>query len=202
MNESVSDWDDCRTAPATLGLLTFMFFNYVFKASALWDDAFYKSIYSSVCPSVCVFTVEVPFKRLFAPTSQCLISNIFRDSESLGKSNGKKCSQIWNFLLWSGLKLPKCLQLHYRWLAVCFTKLSILVKVSWLKRHIGNSFVFIPLYLQRFNHFSLFFENLGTKKQGISLTLWWLSIWSSTASSLTKVAWQKGPLCHQKYLNF
>ena len=54
-----------------------------FKASALWADAFYKSKCPSACPSVrpsvCVFTFEVPFKRLFAPTSKSRISNIFRD---------------------------------------------------------------------------------------------------------------------------
>ena len=33
------------------------------------------------------------FKRLFAPTSKSLMSNIFRDSESFGKSNEKKGSQ-------------------------------------------------------------------------------------------------------------
>ena len=50
----------------------------------------------SICPSVCVsvrlfvrvFTFEVPFKHLFALTSR--MSNIFRDLESSGKSNGKK----------------------------------------------------------------------------------------------------------------
>ena len=78
----------------------------LFKASALWADAFYKSkcpsvrlsvcpsVRLSVCPSVCLFTFEVPFNGLFAPTSQSRMSNIFRDSESLGKSNGKKWSQI------------------------------------------------------------------------------------------------------------
>ena len=70
----------------------------IFKASALWADAFYKSkclsVCPCVCPSVCVFTFEVPFKRLFAPSSQSWMSNIFRDSESLGKSNGKKWSNI------------------------------------------------------------------------------------------------------------
>ena len=70
----------------------------IFKASALWADAFYKSICPSVCLfvclSVCLFTFEVPFKRLFAPTSRSRMSKIFRDSESLGKSNGKKWSQI------------------------------------------------------------------------------------------------------------
>ena len=47
-----------------------------------------------VCLSVCLFTFEVPFKRLFAPTSRSRMSKTFRDSESLGKSNGKKWSQI------------------------------------------------------------------------------------------------------------
>ena len=49
------------------------------------------------------FTFEVPFNGLFAPTSQSRMSNIFRDSESLGKSNGKKWSNIWTFLFGSGL---------------------------------------------------------------------------------------------------
>ena len=58
----------------------------------------------SVCLFVCLFTFEVPFNGRFAPTSQSRMSNIFRDSESLGKSNGKKWSQIWSFLFESGLK--------------------------------------------------------------------------------------------------
>ena len=52
----------------------------IFKALALWADAFYKLKCSSVCPcvrpSVSVFTFEVPFKRLFAPSSQSWMSNI------------------------------------------------------------------------------------------------------------------------------
>ena len=35
------------------------------------------------------------------------MSNIFRDSESLGKSNGKKWSQIGTFLFENGLKSPR-----------------------------------------------------------------------------------------------
>ena len=57
----------------------------IFKASALWADAFYKSKCPSVCVSICPLNFEVPFKRLFAPTSRSRMSNIFRDSESLGK---------------------------------------------------------------------------------------------------------------------
>ena len=79
-------------------IMVIVLFKIIFKASALWADAFYKSICPyvclSVCLSVCLFTFEVPFKRLFAPTSRRRMSKIFRDSESLGKSNGKKWSQI------------------------------------------------------------------------------------------------------------
>ena len=65
-------------------------------------DAFYKPKCPSACPSVRlsvrmsvhVFTFEVPLKHLFAPTSQSRMSKIFRDLESLGKSNIKKWSQI------------------------------------------------------------------------------------------------------------
>ena len=82
----------------------------LFKTSALWADAFYKSKCSSVCVSVCLslclFTFEVPFKRLFSPTSQSRMPNILKDSESLGKSNGRKRSRIWTFLFGSGLKSP------------------------------------------------------------------------------------------------
>ena len=61
----------------------------------------------SVCLCVCLFTFEVPFNGLFAPTSSSGMSNIFRDSESLGKSNGKKWSHIRIFLFESGLKSPR-----------------------------------------------------------------------------------------------
>ena len=49
----------------------------LFEAYALWADAFYKLICPYVCVFVCVFTFEVPFKRLFASTSQSRMSNIF-----------------------------------------------------------------------------------------------------------------------------
>ena len=57
---------------------------------------------------MCVCSLlEVPFNGLFAPTSRSRMSNIFRDSESLGKSNGKKLSNICTFLFGSGLKSPR-----------------------------------------------------------------------------------------------
>ena len=64
-----------------------------------------KSICPYVCVCVCVSVClcvcslfEVPFKHIFAPTSQTLMSKILRDSESLGKSNWKKRSQIWKLI--------------------------------------------------------------------------------------------------------
>ena len=86
---------------------------FIFKASALSADAFYKSKYPSVC--VCV-RLSVHFwgtvlnvnNGLFAPTSQSWMFNIFRHSESLGgKSNGKKWFNIWTFFFGNGLKLPR-----------------------------------------------------------------------------------------------
>ena len=61
------------------------------------------------CPSVCLFVPfhVLDFEAYFAPTSRSRLSQIFRDSESLGKSNGKKWSQNWNFLLGSGLESPR-----------------------------------------------------------------------------------------------
>ena len=61
-----------------------------------------------VCVCVCVFVpfCVVYFKAYFAPTSQSQMSKVVRDSESLGKSAGKKGSQNLTFLLWGGLKSP------------------------------------------------------------------------------------------------
>ena len=50
---------------------------------------------------------SVFFNGLFAPTSRSWMSNIFTDSESLGKSNGKKWSHTCTFLFGSGLKSPR-----------------------------------------------------------------------------------------------
>ena len=64
-------------------------------------------VHMCVCFCVGLFTFEVPFKHLFAPTSWNRLSKIFRDSESLGKSNKKKWSQIWKLLLIKGVKSPR-----------------------------------------------------------------------------------------------
>ena len=92
----------CACLPLYFKHYTQSYFHVIFKALALWANAFYKlkcpSVRLFVCPSVRLFTLEVPFKRLFAHTSWSRMSNIFRGSESLGKSNGKKWSHIRTFL--------------------------------------------------------------------------------------------------------
>ena len=77
--------------------------NLISKPSALW----------AICPSVCLFTFEVPFKRFFTPTSWSRMSNIFRDSDFLEKSSEKKWSKIWNFLFGNGLKSPHTKSLFF-----------------------------------------------------------------------------------------
>ena len=60
-----------------------------------------------VCGLVCPLFHVLDFEADFAPTSRDRMSKIFRDSETLEKSAGKKWSQNWTFLLGSGLKLPR-----------------------------------------------------------------------------------------------
>ena len=97
----ILNWTNELKHPGILKLCKCFHLQVFFKASALWADAFYKSKCPTVCPSVrlsvCLFTFEVPFNGLFAPSSRSRMSNIFRDSKSLGKSNGKKWSNIWTF---------------------------------------------------------------------------------------------------------
>ena len=66
-----------------------------------------RNVRLSIRLCVCVFTFNVPFNGLFAPSSWSRMSNIFRDSESLGKSNKKKWSNIWTFMFGNVLKLPR-----------------------------------------------------------------------------------------------
>ena len=72
----------------------------------------------SVCLSVCMYVVPFHahyFEAYFAPPSRSRMSKIFRDSESLGKSSGKKWSQNWTFLLGSGLKSSRKKKLFFCW---------------------------------------------------------------------------------------
>ena len=109
----------------------------------IWPYGLMHSISRFVCRSVClsvrlsvrVFTFELPFKRLFAPTSWNQMSNIFRDSKSLGKSNGKTWSQIWTFLVWKWSKKAK--QFFFFWLILPLkhsgNQASQWIRDLWLK---------------------------------------------------------------------
>ena len=100
---------------------------YIYK---VWTPQ--KYFKESVCLSVSVFTFEVPFKRLFAPTSQSWMSRNFKDSESFGKSNGKKWSQIWNILIIKGVKLP-CNTFFYIFLLFCEFRLNLSFIINLIK---------------------------------------------------------------------
>ena len=79
----------------------------IFTNLALWAELVYSC---SRDVRLCMYILSpfhvLDFEAYFAPTSWSPMSKIFRDSESLGKSAGKKWSQKWSFLLESGLKLP------------------------------------------------------------------------------------------------
>ena len=92
----------------------------------------------SVCVSGCLFTFEIPLKRLSVPNSRSQMSKIFRDSEFLGKSYGKKWSQTWNFLLIIGVKL-----LHKT--KVCFlANFSVVTRIFCIGVFFFRLTVFLP----------------------------------------------------------
>ena len=66
-----------------------------------------------------LFIFEVPFERLFAPTSLSRMSNIFRDSESLGKIICKKWSQIWKILRKKWSKIAAAKKIQFFFLLLC-----------------------------------------------------------------------------------
>ena len=75
----------------------------IFKELALWADSFYRLkcpyVFLFVWLSICPPHFLTPFNGLFAATFWSPTSKLFRNSESLGESNGKKWSHIWTILL-------------------------------------------------------------------------------------------------------
>ena len=129
----------------------FSFVKRLFKASALWAEAFYKSKCPYVCLFVCVsvrlFTFEVPFNGLFAPTSRSQISNILRHSESLGKSNWKKWSPIWTFLVWKWSKIAAPKKKYFFCCWFCLTKHGGNHASQWIRDLWSKGVSLITAYL-------------------------------------------------------
>ena len=65
------------------------------------------SVINGATPSS--FYLFTPLKHLFAPISQSPMSKLFRNSESLGKSNGKKLSQIVRLLHLNDVRLQRAI---------------------------------------------------------------------------------------------
>ena len=88
-----------------------------FKASALWADAFYKSKCPSVCLLVCgsvgLFTFEVPFNGLFAPTSRSQMSNIFLRFGILGEKYWKEVASHLNIFVWKWSKVASQKKVYF-----------------------------------------------------------------------------------------
>ena len=167
---------------------------YIFKASALWANAFCKLKCPCVCLSVrlsvCVFTFEVPFKRLFAPTSQSRMSNIFRDSESLGKSNWKNWSHIWtSFLGFCVLGDFFCFSKKWGFLVFLVHQETTLpngLETSGRRAYRYFFCMFLEVFeFLRFGWFFPFFKKIGfwgilcPTKHGGNHTSWWIrDLWS------------------------
>ena len=123
------------------------------------------SVRVSVRPSVRLFTFEVPFNGLFAPTSRSRMSNIFRDSESLGKSNGKKWSQILKFLFRSGLKLQRKKKIVF-WLILpyktCWKSRFPMDEIPLVEGYIANFGISLDIFeFLQFGWFFPFFKKFG-----------------------------------------
>ena len=79
----------------------------------------------SVCVFVCPSHFLTPFNGLFAPTSRSPMSKLFRFSESLGKSNGKKWSQIWKLFSHKGCKIAAAKTVFYGFFFICSLRLNV-----------------------------------------------------------------------------
>ena len=99
---------------------------------------------------------SVFFNGLFAPTSWSRISNIFRDSESLGKSIGKKWSQIWTFLFKNCLKSPRKKKFFSSLFSVFFGFRSFLMVFFLPLPEVG-----CPIFLEIWNPWGKVLERSG-----------------------------------------
>ena len=88
--------------------------NWLYKGLEIWLYTWGSSslLVSSIVWIVVPAIVCMNILNLILPPSLSLMSKLFRFSESLGKSNGKKWSQIWKLLL--GVKSRRKKKLVFR----------------------------------------------------------------------------------------
>ena len=122
-----------------------------------WPSGPMLSISWNVRSCVCLFTFEVRFKFLFAPNSQSQMSKVIKDSESLGQSNEKKWSQIWNFFTNKGCKIAAQTK-------VCFwANFALLIRIFWYWCFSLPLTVFCPYFPKSNVQTFLIFGILGEK---------------------------------------
>ena len=121
------------------------------------------------------------FNGLFAPTSQSRMSNIVRDSESLGKSNGKNWSQIWTLLFENCLKSPHKKKFFS----------SFFFGLLWFSVFFNG--LFAPITRSRMSNIFRDLESLA-KSNGKKWSQIWTFVWK-----LSKIAAQKKVFCHYGY---
>ena len=169
----------------------------IFKASALWADAFYKSkcpsVCPSVCPCVCLSVCSLLRYRLtvFLPPLPKVGCQIFLEIRNpWRKSNGKKWSNIWTFLLGRGLKLPR---IYFLFFLLIFP-----YKTWWKPRFqmdyrplvegcIANFGIFLDIFeFLRFGWFFPFFKKIGflgnLGPPGNHASRWIRDLWSKSVS--------------------
>ena len=103
---------------------------------------------------VCVCSLLRYRLNVFCPHIPMSDVQIFRDSESLGKSNGKKCSQILTFLFASGLKSPRKKSLFF--CGFCRTKHVENHPSRWMRDLWTKGIPLILAYLKTFLSFLRF----------------------------------------------
>ena len=129
---------------------------------------------------VCLFTFEVPFKHIFAPASQSRMSKINGDSESLGKSNGKKWSQIYKLLLIKSVKFPR--KKKYFLDKFCLTEQVFLVSIFLTS--FNN--IFAPTSQSPMSKLLRFSESLGKSNWNK-----WSQIWEFSINGVKLPRWKK-----------
>ena len=116
--------------------------------------------------SVRLFTFEVPFNGLFAPTSRSRMSNIFRDSESLGKVMERSGLRYEHFLFENCLKSTRKTKFFSLLFSVFFGFRSILTVFLPPLPEVG-----CPIFLEIRNPWGKVMERSGLRYEHFCLKI-------------------------------